>query len=823
MAALWLDVRFCVRMLLKAPTFAIVTVLTLGLGIGATTAIFSVVNGVVLRPLPYPRSDEIVQLHTQFPRQQIEKFRFSEPEYYDLVRDARWFRSLAAYIPAGAAISTRDRPIRALATYSTVGLAETLGVAPALGRWFSADEDAPAPGPTHNIKNVVVISDRLWKTAFAGDPGIVGRHVILDALPATIIGVMAEGFAYPSVDTDLYIPLGLDPAATTRGDHKAFVIGRLAAGVAIAQARAELATLMDGWKAHPADARHALGGPDHPVIVVSLKDEVIGSVRTALWVLQAAVFFVLLIACANIANLLLARAESRSREIAIRNALGADRGRLIRQFLTESLVIGAFGAVVGSVLAAWGVDATVALLPATAPRASEIRVDGWVFAFAGVAAIGSSLLFGMAPIFHTRIQRLSDALRDGQRIAGSPRQRLRRALVVAEVALAVVLLIGCGLMTQSFVRLTRVDLGFTASALSTGQLEIASSAYAEDGPARGYWLRLQDRLRALPGVTGASVMSGLPPARRLQSNGIELVGKARSPSGPEWNVDFIQVVGDDFFETMKMRLVAGRFLRPGDDEAGAQVAVINEAFARTFFPGEDPLGKQVSVAPGASGSPRQTIVGVVGDTKQQGLDAPPGTEIYVSLRQAQAASAYVPHNMHLVVRSGVAPSALFGSIRALVSDLDASVPLYRLRTFDDILGDEVARPRFVTFLLGVFAGLALLLAAVGIYGVMAYTVEQRRRELGIRMALGAQVAGLRRLVLRDGFTLAAVGVALGLAVAYVLNTALGQGLATLLYDVRAVDPGTFSGVAVVVLAVASLACAIPAFRATRVDPMVALR
>ena len=817
MAAFWHDVRFCIRMLLKTPTFAIVTVLTLGLGIGATTAIFSVLNGVVLRPLPYPSSHELVQVFTQFPRQQIERFWLSQPEYYDLTRETRSFRILSAYIPAGAAISTRDRPIRALATYSTVGLAATLGVAPALGRWFTVDEDAPAPGPTHNIQNVVVISHRLWQTAFAGEPGIIGGHVVLDSLPATIIGVMAEGFAYPSADTDLYIPLGLDPMSTARGEHSLSVVGRLADGASIDGARAELATLMDGWRTR---APHALTPAEHPIFVGSLKDEVIGSVRTALWVLQAAVLFVLLIACANIASLLLARAEARSREIAIRNALGADRARLVRQFLTESLVLGVLGAMLGSIIAVWGVDVTVSLLPPGAPRAGEIRVDATVLAFAGVSAVACSLLFGLAPIFHTRVEGLSQALRDGQRSIGSPRQRLRRALVVAEVGLAVVLLVGGGLMTQSFVRLSRVNLGFDATDLTTGQIELASSLYDKASDTLAYWTRLQERLRALPGVTGATVMSGLAPGRKLQSNGLTLIGKAKSPTGPDWTVDFTQFVGDDYFETMKQRLVAGRLLRAGDGADGALVVVVNEAFARKFYPGEDPIGKQVQLLDAETKAPAHTIVGVVDDVKQQGLEAPTGTEVYLSIRQIEKLAGLMPHNMHLVVRGH---AALFGPIRAVVGELDPTVPLYRLRTYDEILGDAVARPRFVTFLLGVFAGLALLLAAVGIYGVMAYAVEQRQRELGIRMALGAQIAGLRRMVLREGMVLAALGVLVGLAAAFALNTALARGLSVLLFNVRAVDPGTFGGVAIVVLLVAALACLVPAFRATRVDPLVALR
>jgi putative ABC transport system permease protein len=810
------------RALLRAPAFLVTTVGTLALAIGAVAGIFSVVNTVLLRPLPFPNPDRLVAIGGTAPGADLPERFDVGVEFYLHYKESKLLDGVAAFAAGTSTLRTDNRVERIPMAWPTIDMFTMFGLRPQLGR---------LPVPEDEDK-VVVISDQLWSSWFGRDPAVIGKSYFVSDGMKQVIGVMPPELRFPSDQILLWVANPIKPDDVRPGQLGASILARMKAGVTEAQLAAELTLLSKELPAR-------YGGPpnyarliqQHQATVEPLLDRMVGRAATAsLWLLFGAVFFVLLIACANIANLLLARAEARSREIAIRNALGADRGRLIRQFLTESLVIGALGAFVGSVLAVWGVDATVALLPATAPRASEIRVDGWVFAFAGLCAIGSSLLFGLAPIFHTRVERLSETLRDGQRTAGSPRQRLRRALVVAEVALAVVLLIGCGLMTRSFVRLSRFDLGFTARGLSTGQLEIASSAYDADAAALGYWLRLEDELRAVPGVVGASVMSGLPPARRLQSNGIELVGRAKSPSGPEWTVDFIQLVGDEYFETLRLRPVAGRFFRAGDDADGAPVVIVNEAFARTFYPGEDPVGKLVRVvADDAATTPQttqttpQTIIGVVGDTKQQGLDTPAGSEIYVPLRQSLPIQKFVPHNMHLVVRSGVPPAALFGSIRAIVSSIDPSVPLYRLRTYEDLLGDEVARPRFVTFLLTVFAGLALLLAAVGIYGVMAYTVEQRRRELGIRMALGAQVSGLRRLVLRDGLTLAAAGVAVGLAVAYVTNTLLGHGLSALLYDVRAVDPPTFVGVAAVVLAVATAACAIPAVRATRIDPLTALR
>ena len=798
MAGIGRDVKFGLRMLAKSPTFAVVSVLTLGLGIGATTAIFSVVDAVVVRPLPYPEPDRLVRLYTQFPQQKFDKFWLSAPEYFDVVHDATAFVAVASFVRAGAAISTRERPLRAAATYSTASLAATLGVQPALGRYFSAKEDLP------NQSGVAVIGDRLWRTAFGGDRDIIGRHVTIDAMPALIIGVMPPGFGFPDTDIDLYLPLGLDPASS-RGSHGNSVVARLADGVTV-----------------EAD-NHFLGPPNHLLVLWPLKDEVVGSVKTTLWILQIAVFLVLLIACANISNLLLARAEARSREIAIRNALGANRWRLVRQFLTESLVLGALGGVVGVLVAIWGVDATVALLPPSAPRASEIHVDLAVLAFAAVCALGASLLFGLAPVVHTRISSLSQALRDGTRGAGTPRQRLRRALVVTEVALAVVLLIGSGLMTRSFIKLSRVDVGFDPQNLLTGQVEIPEKTYPGPADARGYWVGLQERLRAIPGVEAASVMTGLPPARRVNANDMELDGQTRTPDQPIWNVDFWQTVGDDYDRAMRLHMVTGRWFADGDTALAPPVVVINEAFARKFFPGVDPLGKKLRLQSNRKDVPAQTIIGIVHDVKQQGVDAPVGTEVYLSLRQAESITARTPSFMNIAVRGALDAKALSASVRAAVAAQDATIPLDKLRTMDEVLWEAVARPRFIAFLLAVFAGLALVLAAVGIYGVMAYTVAQRTHELGIRMALGAQTRGLRRLVLRDGLVLAGAGVAVGLLVAVAVNVALASRLASVLYDVAVVDGATFAGVSVGVFLVSAVACLVPAIRATRVDPLVALR
>ncbi len=811
------DLRFGLRLVFKNPTFTAIAVLTLGLGIGAVTAIFSVVNAVILQPLPYPKSEQLVQVYTQFPQQKFDKFWVSPPEYFDLLRDGTSFESVAGYQTAGAAMTARERPVRVPAAYTTWTFARTIGVQPAMGRYFGPHEDLPGD------VTAFVISHRLWRNAFAGDPDILGKRVILDGMSAAIVGVMPEGFHYPQEDMDAWIPLQIDPSSFRRGNHRLTVFGRLKDGVTLGQARGELASLTAGWSA--VGEHHRITHTDHPMIFQSLKDEVVGPVRSTLWLLQGAVLFVLLIACANVSNLLLARAEARAREIAVRNALGANRGRLIRQFLTESVILGVLGGVVGLVLAIWGVDLTVAFLPTGAPRATEIRIDLVVLGFGVGAALVTSLLFGLAPILHTRVQDLGAALKEGMRAVGSPRQRFRRALVIGEVSMAVVLVIGCGLVIKSFVKLQQVDPGFNPEGLVTGQVEIVDKLYPEAEDKSAFWVRLQDRLRSQPGVRSATLMAGRPPVRRLNANDARFEGKTPTPDGPAHNIDFWQTVGDDFFETMGIRLVSGRFLRAGDTMEAPPVVVINEALARRFYPDEDPIGKRLSVTGGGrdGGDNWQTIVGVVADVKQQGLEAPTGTEVYLPLAQTRKIYEGAPQTLYVVVRGETDAASTMSMLRRLVTELDATVPVYELRTMDDVMYEAVGKPRFITFLLIIFAALALVLASIGIYGVMSYSVAQRTRELGIRMALGAQAGRVRRLVMGEGLFLAAIGVVVGLVLAFALNTGLAAELAGMLYGVKAVDPATFVGVAAVVLAVAALACFVPARRATRVDPMVALR
>jgi putative ABC transport system permease protein len=732
------------------------------------------------------------------------------------VRESRSFSSIGAWGNGSAAIGGGERPERVPAAYATHGFLPTVGVAPALGRFYGPDEDRPG-GPT-----VVVLSHALWQRGFGGDKQIVGKPITVDGAPVKVVGVMPAGFDFPQ-GSEVWVPSGEDPGNQRRGNHRLSVVARLRPEVSVEQARAELKVLMAGWLERHKGA-HPVAEPNHPMLLYPLKGEVVGSVEWMLLLLQGAVLFVLLISCANVSNLLLARAEARSREVAIRNALGAQRKRLIQQFMTESLLLGVLGGILGLVLAFFGLNAAVSLLPEGAPRAKEIGIDGTVLAFGLLSALVTSVLFGLAPIVHSRVQSLHGALKEGQRTTGSPlRQRFRRTLVVAEMALAVVLVIGCGLMIRSFSQLSRVELGFRPDHLLTFQIKLPNKVYPDDKEAVAFLQRAVERLRVLPGVENATLMTGLPPNRPVNANDLFIVGKTppRPGEGPPWNTDFWQTVGPDYFATMGIKLLEGRLFdgRDGPDAPG--VALVNQSMARKFWPGESVIGKQIH-AQGNRERALQTIVGVVADVKQQGVEAPTGTELYFPMQQSTQLG-FAPRLPTFALRTAGDPLALAGAVRAAMAALDPQIAIARLRTMDQIMYDAVAKPRFLTMLLGVFAGLALVLAAVGIYGVMSYAVAQRTREIGIRMALGAEAGNVRGLVLRQGLLLAGLGTLLGLGAAFTVNHVLSKVLADLLYGVRALDPSTFVTVPLVVVAVAALACWIPALRATRIDPMVALR
>ncbi|NVB84641.1 MAG: ABC transporter permease, partial [Kofleriaceae bacterium] len=680
-----------------------------------------------------------------------------------------------------------------------------------------------------------VLGYDVWKRAFGGDKRIVGRTIHMDAMPVTVIGVMPEGFDFLDRE-EAWIPANVDFAKANRGGHYLNVVVRLADGQTLKTLRDDIAALSAEWSKREGAAghNHQIRPENHPMIALPFHADLVGNLATTLWLLQGAVLFVLLISIVNVANLLLARAETRTREVAVRHALGASRRRLVRQFLTESVLLGVLGGALGVLVAVWAIDGVTALIPSSAPRASEISLDGRAVVFAVGCAFLASMLFGLAPIFHAKKTNLHGALKDGSNRMTSTKARLRvrRALVVGEIALAVVLVIGCTVMVRSFIKLQRVELGFAPDHLLTFEIELPPKSYPKKTPSQ-FWTRLQDRLRALPGVKSATLLDDLPPARPINANDIGFPDQPHMPFVPgfsvPWNVDYWQVIGDDGMEALGAHVLRGRAINASDTAESPSVVMINEAFAKKFFPGEDAIGKRVALweSPDLKQLQTQTIVGIVADIKQQGMDKPAGTEVFVPWRQYEqlggADEQAAPTSLYAVIRTIGAPQNLAPSVHHVIADLDPGIPVSKLRTMDDVMWEAVARPRFLTFLLASFAGIALLLAAVGIYGVMAHTVAQRTHEIGLRVALGAQPAQVRAMVLRQAATLVATGVAIGLGVAVGLQAVLDASLTNLFYGERLSQPVMLVGVALAVTIAALLATWIPARRATKVEPTVALR
>ncbi|MEO8703784.1 MAG: ABC transporter permease [Kofleriaceae bacterium] len=827
MSSLWLDLRYALRLMTKTPALTVVLAVTLALGIGASTTIFSVVSSVVLKPLPYANPERLVRVYSEFNSSQmnLKRFWISPPEYYDLKEACTSCESVAAWSYGTASLAGGDRPVRIQAAYATHTLLPLLGVKPQLGRWFDASEDVKGDA------TVVVLGHDVWMRAFAGDPGIIGKKVHMDALPVTVIGVMPPGFDFLDRQ-EAWVPLCFDWTKGNRGNHFLNVVARVKPDSSLEAFQDELVSLSIHWGHNRTPRNHTMSPyapplPSHPMIALAFHDDLVGGLATTLWLLQAAVLLVLLIAIVNVANLLLARSETRTREVAVRAALGASRGRLIRQFITESMLLGILGGGLGILVAVWAVDGVTALIPKSAPRASEIALDTSAVVFAVVCSIGAALLFGLAPILHARKTDLHAALKDGSpRTTGNKtRLRVRRGLVIAEIALAVLLVIGCTVMVRAFSKLQQVELGYNPDQLLTFELELPKKTYP-GATGDVFWHRVQDRLRALPGVTSVTLIDGLPPQRPINANDINFPGKVLPPDVAA-NVDYWQVVGDDFVETMGMRIVKGRGLLPTDTLEAPPVLLVNEAFVNKFFPGEDPIGKKVEIDEQKPPNKpiHQTIVGVVADMKQAGIDRPSGTEVYVPTWQYTGLSnppdAQV--SSFIAIRTQGDPEELMPAATRVVADLDPSLPISKMRSMNDVQWEAVARPRFLTFLLASFAGLALLLAAVGIYGVMSHTVAQRTHEIGLRVALGAQPSQVRAMVMRQAAVLVLVGVVVGAVGAFWLQFALGSALETVFYGDSLNQPLLSAGVAAVVTAVAIFATWIPARRATRVEPTVALR
>ena len=784
------DVRYAFRVLLRTPGFTAIAVIALALGIGANTAIFSVVSGVLLRPLPFPDPEQLVQINETFLPHGLGTA--SAPNLADWRAQSTSFDAMVGYSYVNKNLQAEGEPERVAGVAADRAMFRMAGIAPLAGRTFR-DDDPP---------NVVVISEGFWKRQFSGAGAAVGGKIKLDGEPYTVIGVMPEKFQFPygGPVTELWIPLVISPQqAQTRGNHYLFVAGRLKSGVSPASAQSEMAAIAKRIESQYADTQ---GG--RSVLLTPLADAVTGSVRTSLMILLGAVGLVLLIACANVANLLLARAAVRTREVAIRAALGASRARLIRQFLIESVILAIAGGAAGILLANWGTSLLLALAEGQIPRAQEIGLDWRVFVFLLGVSVVTGIVFGLAPAFAASRVDVQNNLKDGGRGSGGRSQgRLRDGLVVAEIALAFVLLMGAGLLLRAFWFLQSTDTGIATEQVLTVRMTTSASRYADAGALDRYYRSIEDRVRAIPGVRASGFINLLPLHLWGRNGNVSIEGRAPDAPGREPFAE-LRVVTPGYFHAMGIGMKRGRELSDADTSQSQPVAVINETLATKYFGGEDPIGRKTN---------RGVIVGVVADVRQISLDQPPAAEVY------QPASQVAQYTMTLAVAGQTSPEALTSAVRGAIRQADPAQALYSVRTMRRVLADSLSDRTLYMRLLAAFAALALALAIAGIYGVISYAVTARTQEFGIRLALGADGRGVLGLVMKHGAILVAIGLALGVAGSFVLT----RLIKSLLSGVTPTDPLTMVTVSAILAAVALAACAVPARRAMKVDPLIALR
>ena len=809
------DVKYALRGLRRSPGFAAAAIATLALGMGATTAIFSVVRAVVLAPLPYAEPSRRVMIWSRW--KDFPKTWLATGEIVDYRRLVSSFESVAAWDSGRANLTGDGDPVRIGMAAITAGTFDTLGSALRLGRDFTPEEDRDGGAP------VVILGDGLWQNRYGGDPDVLGKSIELDGVVRRVVGVAPRGFALPTdftVDatepSQLYIPAQLDPASTDHGSHGLYGAAKLKKGATAEKASAELklvtASLVEQGL-YPREMRFE-------AFAVSLEEEIRGGARRALVLVFGAVGFLMLMACGNVANLLLSRAEGRQREIAVRASIGAGQGRLTRQLLTESLVLAAAGALLGLVLAWVGIRVLASRATAGLPALAPIEIDAGMLAFAGALTLATTFLFGFAPALQSLRLNLTQALRDGAggSSAGLRRQSLRALLASVQTAIAVVLLLGAGLMLRSLDALMKIDLGFQPDGVLTLELRPPESSYEKPEAVVAFYRALLDKVRGLPGVESAGLVRLLPLATEIGDWGLDIEGFEESP-GRNAKGDW-QVVSDGALEALGERLRDGRAIQASDVEGSLPVALVNETFVRAYWPDGNPIGRRIRMGSSNRDRPWMTVVGVVRDERHNGLTGAIKEKFFVPYAQFPAArSGDAARNMSLVVRTSGDPGALAGPIRAAVRSLDPGLPIANVRRMTDVVAASMATPRLTGSLLTVFGGLALVLAAIGVSGVLSYLVSRRRREIGIRMALGASRAGVLGLVVRRGLVTAGWGVAAGVLGGVVL-TRLMEGL---LYGVAPRDPATFGLVALLLLLIALLASAFPALRAARVDPLEALR
>lgn len=804
------DVRYALRMLLKNPGFTFVAVITLALGIGATSAMFSVINAVLLRPLPYHEPERLVTIWEESPERDLFQIPVSFANLRDWSDQTQTFEQIAAYTFTNLNLSGAGEPARLATVRASANLFSLVGAVPLLGRTFLPEEDSEGSG------RVVILSHAVWRQRFGSDPGIVGQSLALNNQAYTVVGVMPSSFQFPvgfgylgkvlNDPMEIYVPLAPTKRELSRGNYSFFAIGRLKPGATIEQARAEMTTIEGRLEQQYPDTNTGMG-----VSLVATREQTVKEIRPALLVLFGAVSFLLLIACANIANLLLARGASRQKEFAIRAALGASRARVLRLLLTESLILSLAGGCLGLLLALWSTDALVALAPDNLPRLHEVGIDGRVFGFTLAVSLATSILFGFIPAIHAAKPDLNEALKEGSRgsTGSGAAKRLRGALVSAEVALSLVLLIGAGLMIRSFFRLQQMSLGFNPDNALAVNLSLSPARYPEDRQQAAFFHEALERLQSLPGIQAAGATTGLPLTLNLSGTDFRIEGRPEPEAGKEMMIH-TRSVSPGYFGTLGITLIKGRDFSDRDKSGAPAAAIINNELTRIYFPNEDPIGKRITFDDGGSW---MSIVGIIDDVKQLGQDSTAKPEVYFPFSQMTSSS------MSLVVRTSSSPASVVASIKDQIQQIDKDLPITDVKTMRQLLAESVSGRRFNMLLLTIFGAVALILAAVGIYGVISYTVSQRTHEIGIRMALGADTRHVLKLVVGQGMWLALVGIAIGLGASFFLTGLMSS----LLFGVTATDPVTFVVISAVLTGVALAATLAPARRATKVDPMIALR